>query len=211
MERALIMKERISSVFERIWWDCNRFFENVSRFDIFMFSLLIFPIGIKLYVNIPLKTYIEKKREINVEQSETQSVLLDLKPLVKQEPQLENVSQAFLTFFPEKKQMNDDLFKMKSFIIKNKLEIKSIGYEYQELKDVPILKVKIKVKLKGSYRAQRNLTYDLFSNFPHLSMPVFSLNGENDQVYESDIDLNLYYRTEQTGSLGGDKNAPPNL
>lgn len=205
------MMGRISSVFERIWWDRNRFFEGVSRFDIFMFSLLLFPVGVERYVNIPLQAYIEQKKEIHVEQAENESVLLDLKPLVKQEPQLKNVSQAFLTFFPEKSLMNDDLFRLKGFILKNKLEIKSIGYEYEALKDIPVFKVKIKAKLKGGYRAQRNLSYDLFSNFPHLSMPVFSLKGESDQVYESDIDLNLYYRTEQTGSLGGEKNAPPNL
>lgn len=202
--------ERVYRVLERIWWDSNRFFEGVSRFDIFMVLLLLLPVGVELYVNIPLQTYIEKKKEINVEQAEPKSVFLDIKPLVKQEPQLKNVSQEFLIFFPEKAQMNDDLFKMKSFILKNKLEIKSIGYEYEKLKDIPILKVKIKAKLKGNYRAQRNLTYDLFLNFPYLSMPVFSLKGESDQAYESDIDLNFYYRITER-STGGEKNVPPNL
>ena len=42
-------------------------------------------------------------------------------------------------------------------------------------------------------------------------MPVFTLKRDSDQLYESDIDLNLYYRTEETQFFGGAKNAPPNL
>ena len=209
MERALSDMEHLSKILKRIWWDGNRFFEGVTRFDMLMFLLFILPIGIELYINIPLQTYIEQKKAINLEQKETKVDSLDLK-LVKQEPELKNVSQEFLTFFPEKGQMNDDLFKIKSFILKNKLEIKSIDYEYEQLKDIPLFKLKMRVKLKGNYRAQRNFTYDLFSNFPYLSMPVFIIKGDSDPNYESDTELNLYYSLADQ-SVEGVKDASSNL
>ena len=210
MEKALIIM-RISSVFERIWWDANRLFEKATRFDILMVLLLFLPVGIELYVNVPLSAYIEQEKTIIVEQVEAKADFLELKPVLKQESSLKGVSQQFLGFLPEKSKMDDELFEIKSFILKNKLEIKSIIYEYEMLKGIPVYKAKLKIKLKGNYRAQRNFIYDLFSNFPHLSMPVFTLKRDSDQLYESDIDLNLYYRTEETQFFGGAKNAPPNL
>lgn len=210
MEEALSDMEHLSAFLKRIWWDSHRSFEMVTRFDIFMFFLLLLPVGIQLYVNIPLGNYIDQKKAINLAKAETKVDSLDLKPLVKQEPELKNISQEFLIFFPEKSQMNDDLFKIKSFISKGKLEIKSIDYEYEQLKDIPLFKVKMRVKLKGNYRAQRNLTYDLFSNFPYLSMPVFIIKGDSDQTYESDTELNLYYSLADQ-SVDGVKDASPTL
>ncbi|HRN46274.1 MAG TPA: hypothetical protein PLH20_16120, partial [Flavobacterium sp.] len=86
----------------------------------------------------------------------------------------------------------------------------SIDYEYEQLKDIPLFKLKMRVKLKGNYRAQRNFTYDLFSNFPYLSMPVFIIKGDSDPNYESDTELNLYYSLADQ-SVEGVKDASSNL
>lgn len=210
MEEAIKDMALLSAFLKRIWWDSHRYFEMVSRFDIFMFFLLLLPVGIQWYVNIPLGHYIDQKKAINLEKTESKVDSLVFKPLVKQEPQLKDLTQEFLIFFPEKNQINDDLFQIKGYILKRKLEINSIEYEYEELKEIPLYKVKMKIKLKGNYRAQRNFTYDLFSNFPYLSMPVFSLKGHSDQIYESDTELNLYYRLADQ-SVVGVKDASPNL
>ena len=61
MEEAIRDMALLSAFLKRIWWDSHRYFEMVSRFDIFMFFLLLLPVGIQLYVNIPLKSYIDQK------------------------------------------------------------------------------------------------------------------------------------------------------
>ena len=124
MEEAIRDMALLSAFLKRIWWDSHRYFEMVSRFDIFMFFLLLLPVGIQLYVNIPLKSYIDQKEIIKLEKTESKVDSLDLKPLVKQEPELKDITQEFLIFFPEKNQINDDLFKIKGYILKRKLEIK---------------------------------------------------------------------------------------
>lgn len=210
MERALEM-EHISKVLERLLWDSNRLFEKVTRFDILMVLLLLFPLAIQVYINMPLKAYVQHNKAIIAEQVRAKADFLELKPVVKQDAQLKNTSQEFLTFFPEKNQMNNDLFKLKGSILKNKLQLISLSYDYENLKDIPLLKVKLQVKLKGSYRAQRSLVHDLFSNFPHLAMPTYTLKSEGSEMNESDLNIYLYYSTDNNQLIGGEKNAPPNL
>ncbi|ENW93023.1 hypothetical protein [Acinetobacter dispersus] len=203
--------ERVSKAVERLRWDSHRIFEKVTCFDILMVLLLLFPLAIQVSINMPLKAYVQHNKAIIAEQVRAKADFFELKPLVKQDAPLKNASQEFLAFFPEKSLMNDDLFRLKGFILKNKLQLISLNYEYENLKDIPLMKVKLQVKLKGGYRAQRSLVYDLFSNFSYLAMPTYTLKNEVSEMNESDLSIYLYYSTDNNQSVGGEKNAPPNL
>lgn len=174
-------------------WRLKKAWQDLNQIDLIAFAIVFLPVLILFFVNVPLEQYLDTQtkaiKSVKQEENNVESLEIKLQPL-----QSEKMSDQFILFLPDESTKNEQLLKIHFLINKNKLTLENIHYQNEAIKNTPIKRLKVQMRLVGDYNQQRKFLFGLLNEMPNLAIHQLLVNNNPDQKNLS-LDVNLYYKT----------------
>lgn len=181
-------------VVDRFRWGIALLWERMGFVELIATALLALWLGLYWFVLLPLaETGSQQRNELLLlKKQHADAALLRQRST----PASADTQQGFVRFLPVMSDREPQLVALHELANKQGVRLGRLDYHQEPAAHLPVMQQSVRLKLQGSYAANRQFLHEVLARFPNLAVDRIVLESGGDASGEMGVsmDVTFYYR-----------------